>query len=364
MHQNKTTRRTTRSAWGAILILLTLAAMTLACGPVAQPGETGPNNSTASVPLPQEDPKPSEQSGDDPDDKPNPTPKPTIPVREPKPDDGSGPTPTLEPEYPPPPTVGPTETPPPMRGEPEPLPQAIPHPDGLAGCRQMSPFVLTDPANFSGNLDWCVEELATATVAECQGAGSGSSEDERACANDFLADVTGYYLREVNTPCHAVSDKTDQLKCFGDTTRGFNHHTTSFFQVYNEILDAVHDNAAVKEVSKALHECVAEAGHDAPDAAKPLDCQEIDHRRRPSKADRMPLTEAEEQANRQRYRDMNKCAQDSGVYEVQEAAWLSEIARIQGESPERLIPFKAEGFVAMLEEDGPASFLTIIVAPE
>ena len=232
-----------------------------------------------------------------------------------------------------------------------------PHPDGLDGCRAISIFS-SSPLEIRDHLSWCSEALMDDVQSNCSG--EDTTAAQKACGVNRLASVQSFMLREMIRPCAGITDNDDFGQCAQDTMASYEAHHWALQSIYNEILDNVHDDSEIKELSKATATCVEEAGYDAPDDGRPLTWQEIDPKRVEGvKPYRGATTEERIAAEKERLNTINQCAIDSGLYGAQETKWLSEIRRIFAEDPDRVQPLKLEGAVAVLERDGPAPFLTI-----
>ena len=60
-----------------------------------------------------------------------------------------------------------------------------------------------------------------------------------------------------------------------------------------------------------------------------------------------------------RLRAINQCALDVGLYAAQDTKWLAEIQRLFVADPEKVRPLKDEGIIDILQQPGPAPFLTL-----
>ena len=180
----------TKGSRVAILCALLLLVLAVACAPVAPP-----ESPSGDDPNEQAEKTESDGSGDE---KPTATPKPTRPPEPtPKPDrDSDGkPEPTRHPDDPPSPTTEPTSTPGPITPASAPVDPMPPHPDGMAGCYSMNLYQMSvDEVPF---MFWCQRVLSEDVAQNCQGAGDGTTEDEKKCGIQLLADVQVFMMRGV-----------------------------------------------------------------------------------------------------------------------------------------------------------------------
>ena len=311
-------------------------------GPVADAGTNG----DAGKPTPEPELTPQPDTPPAPRPTPEPTPEPT-----PKP------TPTPHPDDLPPPTEDPEAPYPTPDGGYPLLPEYAPHPRGLDGCRALNVFS-TGSQEFLDHNFWCSEELLNDVMQNCLG--TGTTREERACADDRLADVKSYALRRVYHRCGGVSDRDDHQECMREVGEAYKVHWQSFFVIWNEVLLAVESDSEVKERFRAMAECVEDQGYDPPDGQRPFGWQEMDPKRVEGlKPHRGATTEEKIAAEKERVKTINQCATDTGLYAAQDTKWQAEIRRIAREDPDRVVPLKQEGVIEVLEEDGPAPFLTI-----
>lgn len=331
--------------WAAACALL-LLVLAIACGPAAAPGRPLAQSAPAAEPDPTPSPDPNAPE-------PTVTPKPTSPpppTKDPEKDKPARPTPTRSPDDPLPPTPKPS----PERRVPtgNPLPVDEPHPDGMDGCRAMNIFSM--PYSEDRYWTWCMEALSADLRENCRG--EGSTQAELACAANRLADVQSYLMRLVFVPCAAVSNEDDYLQCGWDSPGIQEAHFRDLVSVWNDVVAIVEADAEVKARYGRMAECVRDAGHEPPE--RPLVWHQIDPDKIADKANRQTTGE-ERAAEEERLRLINRCALDTGLYEAQDAAWQIAIRDIADAAPHRVKPLEDERIIAVLEQPGPAPFLTI-----
>ena len=343
-----------------LIALSLLVAAFLACAPVAPSDDTRTSfgqQTVPSLPQQQQDGEPTRESTPPPaEEDPLPTPKPTpVPLPGPEDDQDPKPEPTPDPDDPPTPpreTIVPEPTP--QDGYPTSEPD-LPHPDGLTGCLSLNMWSASSQ-EYSDYSSWCWRKLGDDVRDNCRGV--GSTREEKACGEARLAEVKNYAVRASSNVCLGISVREDRHACGRTTTADYWDHLDDFHEVWNEILLAVRSNAEVKVRFSATVDCVTDAGFDAPDD-RPLPWQEVDPKRvEGRKLFRGATTEEQIAAEEARWRTIRQCGADTGLYAAQDAQWLAEIASIAAEEPDRLIPFKKEGLVEILEADGPAAFLS------
>jgi hypothetical protein len=333
----------------AILCALLLLVLAVACAPVAPP-----ESPLGEDPNEQSDKPDSDESGDE---KLTPTPKPTSPPQPtPKPDrDSDGkPEPTRHPDNPPSPTTEPTSPPGPITPASAPVDPMPQHPDGMAGCYSMNLYQM--PVDEVPFMFWCQRVLSEDVAQNCQGTGEGTTEDEKKCGIQRLAEVQVFMMREFVAPCSGITISSDRIQCVADTGEALNAHYQALLGVYAEILKAVTDKSEVKTRASVTAECVRAAGYEPFDTTRPLSWQEM---RPPSQASDKRVTPEEQDAtNDQRNRAIDQCAFDEGLYEAQESAWLAEIEGMRTSDPDKAERLKQEGIITALEAEGIALFLT------
>ena len=339
--------RITRQSLVIVILLLASIAL-LACGPAAEPTAegTGPVTQAEGTPEPTAAPTqgpPAIHPTDTPKPPPlePPTPKPTKPPR---------PTPTREPGDVAPPTYTPEPTPVPIT--PDPPPAYPEHPDGLEGCKSLNRFSSTREEILY--MYWCYDTATVHVRDTCRG--TGTTWEEQQCAYREIEDFKDYGFREVIGPCVAISERGARQECFAGTAEAAHAHNRNLILVWNDIVAAVDADPEVKVRYRAMVECVRGAEHKPPDPSYPLSWQQIDESKIELKQYRGP--DEKEAANR-RLRAVNQCALDTGLYQAQDDAWRAEIWRIFQENPDRIAPLKFEGVIDLLDEPGPAPFLTI-----
>ena len=318
----------------AILGILAMSLVLLvACGPTAPPSQSG----APPVPTPHPDaPSDEDDSADKPTPDIPPTDKPTKPAR---------PTPTRDPGDPPSPTK--PLLPPPPTADPNRVPDSPPaeHPDGIAGCRTINLFVV--PVEDTRYLTWCMETLSDDVKANCQG--TGTADQELACARQRLAEVKDYGMRETFVPCAAITDQEAHATCWEDTARAHEEHYAHLIVVWNEILPVVDRDPEVKEHFNVMVECVQSHGKQSPQLGEPLLWQWLGDG--PPPAGRRYEKEARWQ------QIVDSCAHESGLYDAQDFAWIATVRDLAKRDPDKAATIRDAGLVEVLETPGPAPFL-------
>ena len=325
------------TALAALSALLLIAA--LACGPVAQ--ENLPTPAAIQQPAPLSDSGAAAETSASTETPaalpPKPTPLPTLP---PKPTETLLPTPL--------PTLD-LRTPAPT------LAPDTPHPDGLAGCLEMSIFVAT-PTEYSDYIDWCSEQIIAHVVTTCRG--SGDSEAELACANQTLENARQYYIRVGFIRCFAITNEVASEECAIESGDLFNNHIYNLWDVWAKVHAAANRDQAVVTVQKDVIACLEALGHEKIEVSQlfrwqlyndPAELQQRDAGYTPEqKADRAALAEPTDQ-----------CARQTGYYAAQDAAWTAEVERLYQEEPETAAPLRNEGILEILKGHEIAPFLTL-----
>ena len=312
--------------------------LVLACGPAA---ETPATPSAGVVAAQDAEPTPEGTTGPpliEPTDTPSPTAvPPSSPVPEP-----TEPTPV------------PTSTAVPMT--PEPVPEAPQHPGGLEGCKTLNQFIVP-PEEFK-YLFWCQETANRHVYDECYG--TGSTWEEKQCAYRELEDFKDYGLRWGLTVCAGISDDEDRDACNLERAEAFWTHLRDLIAIWNEITAAVDVHPKVKAAYVETVACIEGKGKEPPGSIS-LPWQQIDLTKKSARAhQRRNASEDERRAETKRYSVINQCALDTEFYAAQDLAWQEEIWRIHREDPDRVRSLAEAGVIDILEEPGPAPFLTIM----
>ena len=216
-------------------------------GPLPQSGSVADAGTNDDAGNPTPEPEPTPQPGTPP--APRPTPKPTP---EPTPEPTPKPTPGPHPDDPPPPPTEEPEAPyPTPEGGYPPLPEDVQHPRGLDGCRALNMFSYSSQ-EFLDYHSWCSRELSKDVSQNCLG--TGTTREERACADDRLADVKNYGVRGGYARCYGISDLDDGRECGLEVRDAFKVHQRSFHAIWNEVLLTVESDSEVKERFGAMAE--------------------------------------------------------------------------------------------------------------
>ena len=314
-----------------LLTALALAAF-MACGPAA--GEEEKEGDPVATAAPIETPKPAEE--------PTKTPVPT-PTRHP--DDPPSPTATPVPTHPP------TTTPDP--GLVDPVIRRVPHPDGVQGCRSMNMFVAT-PRDYDYS-NWCRDTLEADVKAQCSS--QEGPEAQLRCAREHLSDAQMPFLKFM-LPCTAITNADASSACVEEEFIEWATKQNQVWEVWPQILSRVDSDGEVKVRKQEIAKCMLERGYDEFDVAAALPWQigEKPDEEKPVK--RYATTEEERAARRARYADLNECALESGIYDVQEALWFAEVRRLEQQDPASVEALLYFGLKEALEREGPAPFLT------
>ena len=324
-----------------ILAALVLVVV-ISCGPAA--GEGDKEGDPVVTLIPTETPKPAEEPTKTPEptpaEKPTETPKPTR-----HPDDPPSPTATPVPTYPP------TTTPDP--GLVDPVIRRVPHPDGIEGCRSINMFAAE--RTHVDYLDWCGDALEADVKARCSS--QEGTEAQLRCARERLSDAQ-WPVSRLMLPCTAITDPDHTAECTNEAFIEWATKQNQVWEVWPQILNRVDSDGEVKVRKQEIAKCMLERGYDEFDvaAALPWQISEKPDEEKPVK--RYATTEEERAAMRARYADLNECALESGIYDVQEALWFAEVRRLEQQDPASVEALLYFGLKEALEREGPTPFLT------
>ena len=320
----------------AALLLLLIAA--IACGPVApedlhtppaiqQPAPLSDSGAASETPASTETPTPLP---------PKPTPLPTLP---PKPTETPPPTPLPAADW---------RTPAPA------LPPDTPHPEGLAGCLESNIF--SDTIADEAYLVWCANRIEGHIIAVCRGLGGPAAELR--CAARELATARDYATREGFIQCVAITDDVAMLDCSLAAIERIDKQTLALWEVWPKVQAVVERAPEVAAAQRELLRCLAASGYANIDAELLFSWQDF---RPPAAAINQESGLTAEQKSRQAAlaEPTHQCAQRTGFYAAQHAAWLAEVERLAAADPEAAQPLLNEGLLEMLRESETAPFLTL-----
>ncbi len=321
------------AAIGLSLILI----IALACGPTAPPQQE-----TSQTPTP----PPTRQAAQPPEDAAISTPTPAPVVGTPETPKAAG-QPTLTTDATLRELLGPMPTP-------QPGSQITPaHPQGIEGCRTLNVHSAT--YDEIRTIAWCADELIADITAQCSNNSGNTAAQELACAKTALTNVESYILREYLVPCMVISSNQAREQCRQDAGTAYATHTRKFEEAWISILNAIHDDEQVKLRRTATDQCVTAAGEtpleDAIFPWQQTDDQKIE---KPAK-----MTAEQRQTLETRYRLIDQCATEQGLYAAQEEAWITELQERFRDDPDSVQTLFDEGIKTILEEEGIALFIRL-----
>ena len=316
-------RRPTATALAALLLLITA----IACGPAAP--EDAPTPAATQQLAPLSDSGAAEETL-------TPTETPTLP---PKPTETPPPTPLPATDWR---TPAPTLTP------------DTPHPEGLAGCLESNIF--SDTIADEAYLAWCANRIEGHIVAVCRGLGGPAAE--LGCADRELAAARDYATREGFIQCVAITDDAAMLDCSLAAIGRLDKQTLALWEIWPKVQAVVERDSGVVAAQRELLHCLAASGYANIDAALLLPWQDFG----PPAAAITPetgLTAAEKSLRDAIAEPTHQCAQRTGFYAAQHAAWRSEVERLAAADPAAAQPLLNEGLLELLRESETAPFLTL-----
>ena len=349
-------------------MVITLAALVLlivaiACGPVAPEDALTPAAIQQPAPIPDSGaaetltpaPKPTE----------TPTallPQPTkLPTLLPKPTETPTPLPPKPaplPTLPPKPTETPLPTPFPTRDLRTPAPTLapdLPHPEGLAGCFEMSIFV-SAPTEYSDYMSWCDEQISVLVRANCQG--SGDWADEVNCADRELENARSYFIRSGFYRCFAITESDARERCGAEVGGLLNDQFYGLWDAWPKVRHAANRAPAVVSALGDVVACLEALGYEQVDTGLLFQWQRFDN---PDTFDQREedYTPEQKAARSELAEPADQCARQAGYYAAQDSAWTAEVERLYQEEPETAQPLRNEGILEILQAPGVAPFLTL-----
>ena len=195
--------------------------------------------------------------------------------------------------------------------------------------------------------DWCHEALSDDVKTHCRGV--GNSEQELACAKQRLTGAKSYLLREVFTPCDAITDSDVRLACGYEAERAYWKHQKDLIAGWNDVLTMVDTDPKVKGHFNTMVECVESQGKHPPPSGYVLQWQWL--------GDGPPPEEKRFEKELEWHRTVDSCAHEAGLYETQDTAWIAAIRDLESTSLDKALAMHNAGLVEILEQPGPAPFL-------
>ena len=158
---------------------------------------------------------------------------------------GDTPNATPHPDFPDPtPTPSPTSTP------------ISSHPQELEGCRNLSLFDY-DSQEFT-YFEWCFDAMEKAVRSQCKR--SGTAQEERACAEDYLEGWRDYQSRLV-LACTPISSLDAARECMEQAITTLLESQQGVRQLWTEIQPAVSSNAEVEAAQQKVIRCLADQSY-------------------------------------------------------------------------------------------------------
>lgn len=257
---------------------------------------------------------------------------------------GDTPNATPHPDFPDPtPTPSPTSTP------------ISSHPQELEGCRNLSLFDY-DSQEFT-YFEWCFDAMEKAVRSQCKR--SGTAQEERACAEDYLEGWRDYQSRLV-LACTPISSLDAARECMEQAITTLLESQQGVRQLWTEIQPAVSSNAEVEAAQQKVIRCLADQSYSDVAPKLLLTWQkkwiyfgDFDA----AKAQRKSLTSEEQSFMDKLAEPLDQCAKNHGLYEAQDSAWLAEVRRLVKEDPAKAQPLLDWAILEILEQPGIAHFL-------
>ena len=233
------------------------------------------------------------------------------------------------------------------------MPRAVPHPDGLDGCRAYNRFGGRLEINY---FHWCTKQLFDSVVS-CRG--TGDEDAELSCADGHL---TGWkdYAAHLSHRCLALSNTASRTSCIESTNISEKH--TALGRAYGAVLDVVATNDAVRDAYTKVVKCLADRSFENVEGRLLFLWQKGHQYSGDGDASAQWLadfTEAERELIQRLREPSDACATEHGLYAAQDTAWLAEVNRLQGAGSASAQPFVDWGILSILEEEGVAPFLTL-----
>ena len=324
-----------------VIPLLTALALLafMACGPAANDSDGGKEGSPtpAATETPKPDAEPTKTPAPMPTDKPTPTPFP---------DDVGSATPTVVP------TALPT-SPPPTRRSPY-----TPHPEGLAGCTDLTWFVI-DTQEEESMRKWCERAIDKDVHANCYFPDDVTEDltaKEQECGRQ-RASQGAPPLHRGRISCLPISDNEDYLTCFNEAVARISTVHEQGPEILSAILQEVDEDTEVKALKIEIGNCMVENGYDRPAGSGKLPWQAMKDEER-EKIDRAMDQSKDELAVRlDRWEVLDQCSENAGLYTIQHTLLVEKLTRLTVDDPDKASILGDWGIKSVLEEDGPAPFL-------
>lgn len=332
-----------------VIPLLTALALLafMACGPAADAGEGEKEDAPAATATPKPDTEPTKTPAPEAGPTKTPVPMPTDkPTPTPFPDDVGSATPTVEPTFPPPP-------------QPTRRPRDTPHPEGLAGCADLTWFVI-DTQEEESMRKWCERAIDKDVHANCYFPDDVTEDltaKEQECGRQ-RASQGAPPLHRGRISCLPISDNEDYLTCFNEAVARISTVHEQGPEILSAILQEVDEDTEVKALKIEIGNCMVENGYDRPAGSGKLPWQAMKDEER-EKIDRTIADRSRDEVvvKIDRWDVLDQCAASAGLYEVQHTLFVAQLNRLTVGDPDKASILGEWGIKPLLEEDGPAPFL-------
>ena len=221
------------------------------------------------------------------------------------------------------------------------------HPQGINGCRDMSPFN-TPYQEKRAYSAWCKEEVGKQVTSLCQG--TGTEAEELACAETYMADWKDYGHRQAIV-CMAISTTSGQDEC---STRNTVASLTSLFGIIDEwppIYAAMNADPEVSAAYQKTVECLTAKSFTA-NSKLLFYWQKYYWDEQGINTFLDGLTKSEFTLMESLVEPSQQCAVKEGLFVAQEAALIAEVTRLSEADPEKVSGLKTWGVLEALNETG------------
>ncbi len=315
----------------AALVALALLALTsLACGPTAgqgnapqsSPGDTASSEEATPTPT---SPPPAD----------TPTPLPTKP-----------PLPTQEIPSPIPPKL-PLVTP-----QPSPTP-ILSHPGGMEACHEWTIFSPSEDLKY---LPWCTEGLEKHVSSTCSE--RTTTETQLACGREVVSDYKSFSIKESPYKCFGLPSGSEAIReCVEQSGNDIDKAFEKVWEASAKVQIGADGDAEVVRAMKDVTTCLEELGYEKVNLDLLFSWQRFDDPR-DLKERESRLTEADKELRAELREPSQSCAKKNGLFDAQDAAWISELERLAKKEPETVQILIGEGLLEALKKPGTEIFLT------
>ncbi len=221
----------------------------------------------------------------------------------------------------------------------------------MEGCKRLGTF--RDHANLK-YLDGCAEALTEHVWEICGKLAYGGAQ--RRCGDEITQEYDSPVFRLGLIRCSGIDDEIIHKECTTASWEEFAKAQEAKIAAWERIRVAANQDPNVVDKLSATVACLEESGHRDVDGLLFHWQHGLSPSEHKEREDR--LTEAEKDLREQLHEPSRECAHREGLFAAQDAAWMTEVRRLQETEPLAVAQLVREGFLEALESSGELTFIT------